>query len=168
MNARTDAALLQNDNNMSYHLNNSHLDALCHYRLPRDGKQLVFNGHPQDLDEKFKRWTLKDLPILPDDFDGSARPGILKVVISERNNGDRFKLLKKLLAREDVGTVVNACDAGREGELIFRNAVVLEDTRDTRLNRCVRVIVAVCFRLQIGRDERLVVASTHPLIDVEV
>ena len=28
---------------------------------------------PQDLDEKFKRWTLKDLPILPDDFDGSAR-----------------------------------------------------------------------------------------------
>ncbi|MEY3548925.1 MAG: hypothetical protein RLZZ552_1293, partial [Verrucomicrobiota bacterium] len=74
---------------------------------------------PQDLDEKFKRWTLKDLPILPDDFDGSARPGILKVVISERNNGDRFKLLKKLLAREDVGAVVNACDAGREGELIF-------------------------------------------------
>jgi DNA topoisomerase-3 len=74
---------------------------------------------PQDLDEKFKRWTLKDLPILPDDFDGSARPGILKVVISERNNGDRFKLLKKLLGREDIGTVVNACDAGREGELIF-------------------------------------------------
>ncbi len=74
---------------------------------------------PQDLDEKFKRWTLKDLPILPDDFDGSARSGILKVVISERNNGDRFKLLKKLLARPDVGEVVNACDAGREGELIF-------------------------------------------------
>ena len=31
---------------------NSHLDALCHYALPRDGKPLVFNGHPQDLDEK--------------------------------------------------------------------------------------------------------------------
>jgi len=74
---------------------------------------------PQDLDEKFKRWTLKDLPILPEDFDGSARSSILKVVISERNNGDRFKLLKKLLARTDVGEVVNACDAGREGELIF-------------------------------------------------
>ena len=74
---------------------------------------------PQDLDDKFKRWTLKDLPILPDDFDGSARPGILKVVISERNNGERFRLLKKLLGREDVGQVVNACDAGREGELIF-------------------------------------------------
>jgi len=74
---------------------------------------------PQDLDEKFKRWTLKDLPILPDDFDGTARPSVLKVVISERNNGERFKLLRKLLSREDIGEVVNACDAGREGELIF-------------------------------------------------
>ena len=82
---------------------------------------------PQDLDEKFKRWTLKDLPILPEDFDGSARSSILKVVISERNNGDRFKLLKKLLARTDVGEVVNACDAGREGELIFHYIDQLAD-----------------------------------------
>ena len=74
---------------------------------------------PQDIDEKFKRWTLKDLPILPEKFDGSASSDILKVVISERNNGERFKLLKKLLGREDIGTVVNACDAGREGELIL-------------------------------------------------
>ena len=74
---------------------------------------------PEDLDPKWKRWVLKDLPMLPEKFDGTASPDILKVVISERNNGDRYKLLKKLLGREDVGTVVNACDAGREGELIF-------------------------------------------------
>jgi DNA topoisomerase-3 len=74
---------------------------------------------PQDLDEKLKRWTLKDLPILPAAFDGTADPDILKTVISERNNGDRFKLLKKLLSRPDVSSVVNACDAGREGELIL-------------------------------------------------
>ncbi|MBZ5635073.1 MAG: cyclase family protein [Acidobacteriia bacterium] len=57
---------------------NSHLDALCHYALPRDGKQLVFNGHPQDLDEKgckangidrmgpgvVTRGVLVDLPLL--------------------------------------------------------------------------------------------------------
>jgi hypothetical protein len=57
---------------------NSHLDALCHYRLPRDGKQLVFNGHPQDLDENgckanaidrmgpgvFTRGILVDMPLL--------------------------------------------------------------------------------------------------------
>ena len=74
---------------------------------------------PDDIDPKFKRWTLKDLPIDPVKFDGTASPDILKAVISERNNGDRYKLLKKLLGRPDVGTVVNACDAGREGELIF-------------------------------------------------
>jgi kynurenine formamidase len=57
---------------------NSHLDALCHYRLDRDGKILVFNGHPQDLDESgckanaidrmgpgvFTRGILVDLPLL--------------------------------------------------------------------------------------------------------
>ncbi len=74
---------------------------------------------PDDIDPKLKRWTLKDLPIDPPKFDGTASPDILKAVISERNNGDRYKLLKKLLHRPDVGTVVNACDAGREGELIF-------------------------------------------------
>jgi len=74
---------------------------------------------PEDLDPKWKRWVLKDLPMLPEKFDGTASPDILKVVISERNNGERYKLLKKLLGRDDIGTVVNACDAGREGELIF-------------------------------------------------
>jgi DNA topoisomerase-3 len=84
---------------------------------------------PQDIDPKWKRWTLKDLPILPEDFDGTASPDVLKVVISERNNGDRFKLLKKLLARDDVGTVVNACDAGREGELILHYVYQLAKCR---------------------------------------
>ena len=65
---------------------------------------------PDDIDPKFKRWTLKDLPIDPVKFDGTASPDILKAVISERNNGDRYKLLKKLLNRPDVGTVVNACE----------------------------------------------------------
>ncbi|MEY3851395.1 MAG: hypothetical protein RI910_375, partial [Verrucomicrobiota bacterium] len=81
---------------------------------------------PDDIDPKFKRWTLKDLPIDPVKFDGTASPDILKAVISERNNGDRYKLLKKLLNRPDVGTVVNACDAGREGELIFHYVYQLD------------------------------------------
>lgn len=84
---------------------------------------------PQDFDEKYKRWTLKDLPMLPDALDGSARPGALKVVVNERNNGERFRLLRKLLAREDVGDVVNACDAGREGELIFHYIYQLAKSR---------------------------------------
>lgn len=86
---------------------------------------LVRLKDPQDFDERYKRWTLKDLPILPEALDGSQPPEAIKISIGERNNGDRYKLLKKLLQRSDVGSVINACDAGREGELIFHNIYVL-------------------------------------------
>lgn len=86
---------------------------------------LVRLKDPQDIDPKFKRWTLKDLPILPEKFDGTVCDDILKVIEGERNDGSRYKLLKKLLLRKDVGSVVNACDAGREGELILHNIYTL-------------------------------------------
>lgn len=65
---------------------------------------------PDDIDPKLKSWTLKTLPIIPDKFQ-------LKPI---EKTADQFKLLKKLIARKDVSLVINACDAGREGELIFR------------------------------------------------
>ena len=86
---------------------------------------LVRLKDPQDIDPKFKRWTLKDLPILPDKFDGTVCDDILKVIEGERNDGSRYKLLRKLILRKDVGTIVNACDAGREGELILHNIYTL-------------------------------------------
>lgn len=57
-----------------------------------------------------KSWKIEDLPFIPSYFD-------LKII-----NGcnSEFQRLKKLMAREDVTSIVNACDAGREGELIFR------------------------------------------------
>ncbi len=64
---------------------------------------------PEDMDEKLRFWKLEVLPILPKKFD-------LKPI--EKTKA-KFQELKKLMAREDVGTIVNACDAGREGELIF-------------------------------------------------
>jgi DNA topoisomerase-3 len=64
---------------------------------------------PEDIDPKLSRWSLTNLPILPKEF--GLKP-------TERG-ADRFKLLKKLMARKDVGDLLNACDAGREGELIF-------------------------------------------------
>ncbi|MEM9227531.1 MAG: DNA topoisomerase, partial [Verrucomicrobiota bacterium] len=64
---------------------------------------------PEDIDKEYKRWTLKNLPILPKKF--KLRP-------IDRTK-KKFQELKKHIAREDVGMVVNACDAGREGELIF-------------------------------------------------
>jgi DNA topoisomerase III len=68
---------------------------------------------PEEIDPKFKRWVLEDLPIIPDEFQYSPKSG----------QGERLKVLKKLYARPDVDQVINACDAGREGELIFREIV---------------------------------------------
>ena len=86
---------------------------------------LVKLKDPEDLDPKYKRWTLKDLPMIPTKYDGSVCDDILKIIIDKRNDGSRYKLLKKLISRPDVGTIVNACDAGREGELILHNIYVL-------------------------------------------
>ncbi len=70
---------------------------------------LVGLAMPQEIDKKLGFWTLKSLPIIPDEFP-------LKVI---PNTKTKFTELKKLLKRKDVDGVINACDAGREGELIF-------------------------------------------------
>ncbi len=65
---------------------------------------------PEDIDKKkYGFWRLETLPIIPEKF------GLKPIADSK----DRFALLKKLLARKDIDLVINACDAGREGELIF-------------------------------------------------
>jgi len=68
---------------------------------------------PEGVEATKGKWTFKCLPVIPPNFD--LRP-------IERNE-NRLKVLKKLIKREDVTTLINACDAGREGELIFRNIV---------------------------------------------
>ncbi len=60
--------------------------------------------------ENFKKWRYDDLPILPEPFHYVIAPG----------KEAAFENLRQLMNRPDVDTVVNACDAGREGELIFR------------------------------------------------
>ncbi len=88
--------------------------------LESDAHVLTFAvGHlfellePEEIDPKYKRWTLDTLPILPDEFHYKPKPG----------HAERVRTIKKLLARDDVDEVINACDAGREGELIFREIV---------------------------------------------
>ena len=63
-----------------------------------------------DYDERFKKWRYDDLPILPEPFRYAPIPGKEAALDN----------VKRLMAREDVTEIVNACDAGREGELIFR------------------------------------------------
>jgi len=65
---------------------------------------------PGEMDKKRGKWSFANLPIIPDHFD-------LKPIAK---NESRFKLIKRLLKRAEVDMVINACDAGREGELIFR------------------------------------------------
>jgi DNA topoisomerase III len=68
---------------------------------------------PEEIDDKFKRWTLDVLPILPKEFGYKVKKG----------QTDRVRTIKRLIQRPDVDSIVNACDAGREGELIFREIV---------------------------------------------
>ena len=60
--------------------------------------------------EQYKKWSYDSLPILPQEWQYTVAA----------DNGKQFKILKDLMQRSDVSEVVNACDAGREGELIFR------------------------------------------------
>ena len=68
---------------------------------------------PEAFAVKRGKWTFAHLPVIPDHFD--LRP--------IESNENRLKLLTKLIKRKDVTSLVNACDAGREGELIFRYIV---------------------------------------------
>ncbi len=65
---------------------------------------------PEKYEVKRGKWTFSHLPVLPPSFD-------LKPIAKSK---EKLKSLAKLIARADVDTIINACDAGREGELIFR------------------------------------------------
>jgi len=80
---------------------------------------LVELALPSELDVKRGKWSFANLPIIPEKF--HLRP-------IEKTKA-RFNMLKKLMKREDVDLLINACDAGREGELIFRYLVKLADVK---------------------------------------
>src|SRR5207302_4593701 len=71
---------------------------------------LVELAEPEDYNEKWKKWRMADLPIVPGDF---------KLVPRDTKSKKQLNAILKLMKRADVDRIVNACDAGREGELIF-------------------------------------------------
>lgn len=71
---------------------------------------LVALAEPSVYNEKYAKWDYVDLPIIPAEFQYKIYGGKQK----------QFKVVKSLMNRKDVTEVINACDAGREGELIFR------------------------------------------------
>ncbi len=71
---------------------------------------LVQLADPDEYDERFKKWRMADLPIVPERF---------KLVVRDERSKKQMNVVKRLLGNDEVDLVVNACDAGREGELIF-------------------------------------------------
>jgi DNA topoisomerase-3 len=71
---------------------------------------LVGLAEPDAYDPKLKKWRFADLPIVPDEF---------KLVPNDDRSAKQLKVIHRQMAREDVDGMINACDAGREGELIF-------------------------------------------------
>src|SRR5947208_5678024 len=80
---------------------------------------LVELALPSELDVKRGKWSFANLPIIPDEFE-------LKPI--EKTKA-RFNALKRLIQRKDVDLLINACDVGREGELIFRYLVKLSGSK---------------------------------------
>ena len=70
---------------------------------------LVEIADPKEIDERYKSWDMSVLPMLPSSFPLAANP----------KTKSQLSVLSKQIKRKDVSTIVNACDAGREGELIF-------------------------------------------------
>ncbi len=71
---------------------------------------LVQLAEPEAYDPKYKSWRMGDLPIVPERF---------KLVVRDERSRKQMSVVARQLQREDIEEVVNACDAGREGELIF-------------------------------------------------
>ena len=80
------------------------------YRVSWCVGHLIQMANPDAYDEKYSKWNIEDLPIIPSEYKYEVAKSTKK----------QFTILKKLMNDKDIDTVINACDAGREGESIFR------------------------------------------------
>src|SRR5919205_2787301 len=87
---------------------------------------LVQLAEPDEYDDRFKKWRMADLPIVPRQF---------KLVVRDERSQKQMSVVRSLLRRDDVDRVVNACDAGREGELIFKWVIDAAGGTDKPLER---------------------------------
>src|SRR5438067_1425406 len=117
---------------------------------------LVGLAAPDEYDPKLKRWRFADLPILPERF---------KLVPVDERSKKQLQAVHKLMRRDEVDLIVNACDAGREGELIFaylyETAGVEKPVRRLWLNSMTRKAIQRAFEhLREGSEmERLEAAA---------
>lgn len=84
-----------------------------HYVVSSCVGHLLKQAFPSEIDEKYKKWSFNILPFYFDNIP----------LVESSSTKDQLKLLKQLINRKDISEIVNACDADREGELIFRNLI---------------------------------------------
>ncbi|WP_136111593.1 DNA topoisomerase 3 [Streptococcus pyogenes] len=80
------------------------------YKVSWCVRHLIQMANPDAYDEKYAKWNISDLPIIPKQYKFEVAKATKK----------QFNILKKLMNDKEIDTVINACDAGREGESIFR------------------------------------------------
>src|SRR2546425_4310136 len=127
-----------------------------HYVLSSAVGHLLELCVPEQYEVKRGKWTFAHLPVIPPHFD--LRP-------IERNEA-RLRLLLKLIKRPDVDALSNACDAGREGELIFRNIVKFTKAKQPIRRLWLQSMTPAAIRdgFEHLRDD----ASMRPLADAAV
>ena len=76
---------------------------------------LAVMANAEAYDEKYAKWRYDDLPIVPHKWE----------YVPEKDKAKQFEVIRELMNRDDVDEIINACDAGREGELIFRTVYYL-------------------------------------------
>ena len=127
-----------------------------HYVLSSAVGHLLELCVPEQFEVKRGKWTFAHLPVIPPHFD-------LQPI---DKNAARLKLLLKLIKRPDVDTLINACDAGREGELIFRYIVQYSKASKTIKRLWLQSMTPAAIREGFAqlRDD----ASMRPLADAAV
>src|SRR3954467_270138 len=109
---------------------------------------LVGLAEPDAYDPKLKKWRFADLPIVPDKF---------KLVPNDARSEKQLKAIHRLIKDDEVETIVNACDAGREGELIF--AYIYDTSKSEKpvmrlwLNSMTKSAIADAFQRLRNGDE---------------
>ena len=112
---------------------------------------LVGLADPESYDEKLKKWRFADLPIVPDKF---------RLVPNDERAKKQLQAVHKLMKDPEVDLIVNACDAGREGELIFaytyETSGVTKPVKRLWLNSMTRKAIEAAFgELREGEEMRL-------------
>src|SRR3954449_7179550 len=109
---------------------------------------LVGLAEPDAYDPKLKKWRFADLPIIPDKF---------KLVPNDSKSEKQLKAIHKLIKDDEIETIVNACDAGREGELIFayiyETAKAKKPVKRLWLNSMTKSAIADAFERLRNGDE---------------